>query len=57
MDARLRFFFYLAAAACFLLAALGGTKRGAGGQPNVLVPLGLLLFVIPTMWDAGGHAF
>ena len=57
MDARIRFFCYLAAAACFLVAALGGTKRGAAAQPAVLIPLGLLLFILPTMWDAGGQAF
>ncbi|HUS61643.1 MAG TPA: hypothetical protein VMY34_05560 [Acidimicrobiales bacterium] len=57
MDARLRFFCYLAAAACFGIAALGGTRRGKAGQPNVLVPLGLLLFVIPTLWDSGAQAF
>ncbi len=57
MDPKLAFFCYLAAAACFTLAALGGTRRGAGGQPAVLLPAGLLLWLLPTLWRAGEVAF
>jgi len=57
MDPTIRFFCLLAGAACFALAALGGTRRGAGGQPAVLLPLGLLLWMLPTVWDAGNAAF
>jgi hypothetical protein len=51
-----RFFCYLAAAACLALAALGGAKRGRT-SPDVLVALGLLLWLVPTLWDAGTTAF
>ena len=57
MDPKLTFFCYLAAAACFLLAALGGTRKGSAGQPVVLTPLGLFLWLLPTMYNAGEAAF
>ena len=57
MDPRLSFFCYLGAAVAFGLAALGGTRKGSAGQPVVLVPLGLLLWVLPTLWAAGAAAF
>ena len=57
MSNNLRFFCYLGAAACFALAALGGARKGNAAQPAVLLPVGLLLFVLPTMWDAGEVAF
>jgi hypothetical protein len=57
MNPKLQFFCYLASALCFLVAALGGTRRGSAGQPATLVPLGLLLFVVPTLWAAYQHAF
>ena len=57
MDPKIRFFCYLGAAACFGLAALGGARSGKAAQPNVLIPLGLLLFVLPFMWDTGEAAF
>jgi hypothetical protein len=57
MDPKIQFFCYLGAVASFALAALGGTRKGSGGQPAVLVPIGLLLWVIPTMWNAGEAAF
>jgi hypothetical protein len=57
MNPKLQFLFYLASALCFLIAALGGTRRGSAGQPAVLVPLGLLLFVVPTLWSAYQQAF
>ncbi|HEX2038642.1 MAG TPA: hypothetical protein VHF47_02800 [Acidimicrobiales bacterium] len=56
MDPLPRFFCYLAAAACLALAALGGTRRGRT-SPDVLVALGLLLWLAPTLWDAGTAAF
>ena len=40
MSPKLQFLCFLAAAVCFVLAALGGTKRGSATQPAVLVPLG-----------------
>jgi hypothetical protein len=51
-----RFFCYLAAAACLALAALGRAERGRT-SPDVLVALGLLLWLAPTLWDAGTTAF
>ena len=57
MDDQLRFFFLLGSAACFLLAVFGGTKRGRILQPEALVPLGLLLWVLPTLWDVYDRAF
>ena len=57
MDRNIKFFCYLAAGVCFGLAALGGAKKGGAAQPGVLIPLGLLLWLLPTMWDAGENAF
>ena len=57
MNPTIRFFCYLAAAGCFAVATLGGTRKGAGGQPATLLPLGLLLWLAPTLWDAGNAAF
>ncbi len=57
MDPKTAFFFYLAAFICFLLAAAGeGWKFGARGRrglaPSIaLIPLGLALFVVPTLYD------
>ncbi len=56
MDPTLEFLCYLAAAACFLLAALGGTRRGPA-SPVSLLPAGLLLWLLPTLWSAGERAF
>jgi hypothetical protein len=57
MDDKLRFFFLLGSALSFLLAAFGGTRRGRLLQPEVLVPLGLLLWVVPSVWDVYERAF
>ena len=57
MDGTIKFFCYLAAAACFGLAALGGARKGGAAQPAVLLPVGLLLWLLPTLWDAGEAAF
>ena len=63
MDPEVRFFFYLAAVICFVIAAAGegwryGTRGRKGLAPRlVLVPLGLALWLFPTMWDAGVAAF
>ena len=63
MDDEVRFFFYLAAIICFVIAAAGegwryGTRGRKGLAPRlVLVPLGLALAFFPTMWDAGVAAF
>ena len=57
MDDKLRFFFLLASALSFLLAVFGGTRRGRLLQPEVLVPLGLLLWVAPSVWDVYEAAF
>ena len=57
MDPKIRFFFFLAAGICFLVAALGGTRKGSAGQPAVLIPLGLLLWLVPTIWDTWETAF
>ena len=63
MDPKIQFLFYLGAVICFGLAAFGsGIRFGgrAGGALNAsvgLVPLGLLLFVFPTLWTVGEQAF
>lgn len=63
MDNEVRFFFYLASVLCFVLAALGeGWRYGSRGRKGlaprvVLVPLGLALWLFPTLWDTGVAAF
>lgn len=63
MDIEVRFFFYLAAVICLVLAALGeGWRYGGRGRRGlaprlVLVPLGLALWLFPTLWDTGVAAF
>jgi len=57
MDPKLQFLCYLAAAVCFALAALGGTRKGSAGQPAVLLPVGLLLWLAPTLWNSWEAAF
>ena len=63
MSDKTSFFFYLAAVMCFVIAAAGeGWRFGRLGRRGlaprlVLVPLGLALFVFPTMWDTGVAAF
>lgn len=63
MDPKLAFLFYLVAVVCFAVAAfvpaapgLGRGGRGLGGR-IALVPLGLGLWLFPTMWTAGTSAF
>lgn len=61
MDPKLAFFFYLAAVVCFGIAAfspvgIGRTGRGIGTRLG-LVPLGLGLWLFPTMWTTGTGAF
>ncbi len=53
MDIRLKFFFFLAAVVCFALAAFAARFSAR----VALVPLGLALFVFPTVWDTGVAAF
>ncbi len=55
MDPQIKFFFYLAAVACFVVAALPARRRGLA--PVTFLPLGLALFVFPTLWDTGVAAF
>ncbi|MET1049781.1 MAG: hypothetical protein ABWZ55_09135 [Acidimicrobiales bacterium] len=63
MDADVKFWFYLAAVVCFVLASVGeawkfGGRTRRGLKPAIaLMPLGLALFVFPTMWDVGVEAF
>jgi len=58
LDPKIKFIFYAAAVACFVLAAVQSAGRGGGALTRVsLVPLGLALFVFPTMWDTGVAAF
>ncbi len=63
MSDETKFFFYLGAVICFVIAAAGADWRfGRLGRRGVaprlvLVPLGLALFVFPTMWDTGVAAF
>ena len=63
MDLKAQFFFYLAAAICFGLAAIGeawkyGARSRVGAKPLIaLLPLGLLVAVIPTLWNVAEAAF
>ncbi len=63
MDEEVQFFFYLAAVICFLVAAAGeGWRFGGRGRRGlaprlVLLPLGLALWLFPTMWNTGQAAF
>ncbi len=63
MSPKTSFFFYLGAVICFVIAAAGqdwrfGRLGRRGIAPRlVLVPLGLALFVFPTMWNTGVAAF
>jgi hypothetical protein len=54
MDPAVEFLLYLAAAGCLLLAVLGGARTAA--NPAALLPLGLLLWLVPTLWEAGERA-
>lgn len=56
MDPKIAFICYLGAAVCFALAAFGG-NRVARGRSAAFLPLGLLLWLLPTLWDAGANAF
>jgi hypothetical protein len=59
MDPKLAFLFYLAAVVCFGVAAfspVGLSGRGVGTRIG-LVPLGLGLWLFPTMWSTGTSAF
>ena len=55
MDIKMKFFFYLAAAICFFLAAMGPNMRW--GRRMELMPLGLFLWLFPTLWDTFDAAF
>jgi hypothetical protein len=63
LDPKVTFFFYLAAVLCFALAAAGESWRFGGRTRRgltarlALVPLGLALYVFPTMWNQGKIAF
>jgi hypothetical protein len=63
VDVEVRFFFYLGAVICLVLAALGeGWRFGGRGRRGLaprlaLVPLGLALWLFPTLWDTGVAAF
>ncbi|CAN5137376.1 hypothetical protein BH24ACT1_BH24ACT1_01080 [soil metagenome] len=56
MDPRIAFFFYLAAVVCFAVAAFGG-QIGGGRRSVGLVPIGLALWLFPTLWATGAAAF
>lgn len=53
MTIELQFLFYLAAFICFVLAASGSRVRAQ----VAFLPLGLALFVFPTVWNTGVSAF
>jgi len=56
VDPKIKFFFYLAALIVFLFSTLGrGFKLGGRGITEV--PLGLALWLFPTLWEVGEAAF
>ena len=63
MDPKVAFWFYLGAVLCLVLAAAGGAWRfGALGRRGLaprlsLLPFGLALFAVPSLWTAGVQAF
>ena len=63
MEPEVSFFFYLGALVCFLLAAAGegwryGSRTRRGLKPALaLLPLGLALAIVPTLWNTGELAF
>ena len=63
MDPEVSFFFYLGAVICFVIAAIGenwryGSRTRRGLKPTLtLLPLGLALAVVPTLWTVGAEAF
>jgi hypothetical protein len=62
MDPELTFFFYFVALICFLLATAGDGwrygRRPRRDQASVpLLPLGLALALVPTVWNSAEAAF
>ena len=53
MDVRIKFLFYLAAVVCLAIAAFATRFNARVG----LLPLGIALFIFPTLWDTGVAAF
>lgn len=53
MDIKIKFLFFLAAVICFAIGAFAARYSARVG----LVPLGLALFIFPTLWDTGVAAF
>ena len=53
MDIKIKFLFYLVAVACLVIAAFASRFNARVG----LLPLGLALFIFPTLWDTGVAAF
>lgn len=63
MEPEVAFFFYLAAVVCLVVAAVGeswryGARTRRGQQPLLtLLPLGVALAIVPTLWTMGEAAF
>ena len=63
MEPEISFFLYLGALICFVVAAIGdnwryGSRTRRGLAPTLtLLPLGLALARLPTLWDTGELAF
>lgn len=63
MQPETEFFIYLAALICLLLATLGeawkyGARTRKGMAPVIaLMPLGIALAILPTLWRVGEAAF
>jgi hypothetical protein len=63
MSDEVRFWVYLGAIACFLIAALGetwryGMRTRRGLKPLIAaMPLGLAVALLPTLWDVAERAF
>ena len=63
MDPKAQFFFFVAGAVCFVLAAVGeawkyGARSRVGAKPLIaLMPLGLFLWIFPTVWTTAKAAW
>ena len=56
LSVKAQFFFYVAAVICFVVAGLAEGKARLAGRIG-FIPLGLALWLFPTVWNTGHAAF